>query len=108
MNNDYGRMGLNPDVVVRERGVMEKCSMCIQRIQEGRLDSKKSGKNLEDGQIKMACEQSCPAGAIVFGDRNDPNSRISKLFNNERKYHVIEEIKTLPSVAYLTKVRNKS
>ncbi len=106
MNNPVGKLTLNPDVVVRSRGVMEKCSMCIQRIQEAKLNAKMKGIKLADGDIKMACEQSCPGNAIVFGNLKDPNSRISKLFKNERKYHVIEEFKTLPSVAYLTKIRN--
>ncbi|MDH4127228.1 MAG: TAT-variant-translocated molybdopterin oxidoreductase [Spirochaetota bacterium] len=115
MNNPVGKLVLNPDVVVRNRGVMEKCSMCIQRIQEARLKAKNAGVKLADGDIKMACEQSCPGNAIVFGDLNDPDSRISKLYYKKfkqnrqpRVFHVLEELKTLPSLGYLTKVRNKS
>ncbi|MDH5680733.1 MAG: 4Fe-4S dicluster domain-containing protein, partial [Spirochaetota bacterium] len=108
LNNSVGKLASNPDVVVRSRGVMEKCSMCIQRIQEAKLKAKKEGVQLKDGDIKMACEQSCPSQAIVFGNLKDPESKISRLFANKRKYHVIEEIKTLPSVGYLTRVRNKS
>lgn len=106
-NNDLGRMVLNPDVTVRSRGVVEKCSMCVQRIQEKKQEAKLAGRMIEDGEIKTACAQSCPGNAIVFGDMNDPNSRISKLFKDGRNYHLLEELHTLPSVGYLTKVRNK-
>ncbi|MDX9881976.1 MAG: TAT-variant-translocated molybdopterin oxidoreductase [Prolixibacteraceae bacterium] len=106
-NNDLGRMVLNPDVTVRSRGVVEKCSMCVQRIQEKKQEAKLAGRKIEDGEIKPACAQSCPGNAIVFGDLNDPNSRISKLFKDGRNYHLLEELHTLPSVGYLTKVRNK-
>lgn len=107
-NNDLGRMVLNPDVTVRSRGVVEKCSMCVQRIQEKKLDAKLAGRMLEDGEIKTACQQSCPGNAIVFGDLSNPDSRISKLFKDERNYHLLEELHTLPSVGYLTKIRNKA
>ena len=107
-NNDLGRMVLNPDVTVRSRGVVEKCSMCVQRIQEKKLDAKLAGRMLEEGEIKTACQQTCPGGAIVFGDLNNPESKISKLFKDKRNYHLLEELHTLPSVGYLTKVRNKS
>jgi len=109
MNNDLGKMVLNPDVTVRARGVMEKCSMCIQRIQEGKLLAKKERRRPIDGEIETACSQSCPGEAIVFGDMNDPESRISKLINEEKEgrlYQVLEEINTRPSVYYLSKVRN--
>ncbi|MEM8886781.1 MAG: TAT-variant-translocated molybdopterin oxidoreductase [Bacteroidota bacterium] len=113
--NDLGRLVLNPDVTVRFRGVMEKCSFCVQRLQEAKLKAKiKSGSSLvkPDPLDKgiTACQSSCPAGAIVFGDRNDPESEISKLWSedNERKYFALEEVKTLSSVAYLTKVRNRT
>jgi len=107
-NNDLGRMVLNPDVTVRSRGVVEKCSMCVQRIQEKKQEAKVAGRMIEDGEIKTACQQSCPGNAIVFGDLNNPNSRISKLFKDERNYHLLEELHTLPSVGYLTKIRNKA
>jgi molybdopterin-containing oxidoreductase family iron-sulfur binding subunit len=100
-------MVLNPDVTVRSRGVMEKCSMCIQRIQEVRIEAKKNGVLIKDGQIKMACEQSCPADAIVFGDLNDPESKISNLVNSGRHYRVLEELNIQPTVGYLTQVRNR-
>jgi len=99
-------MVLNPDVTVRAKGVIEKCSMCVQRIQEKKLNAKLENRKLEDGEIITACAQACPADAIVFGDLNDPESRISNMFKNERNYHLLEEIHTLPSVGYLTKVRN--
>ena len=104
---DLGRMVLNPDVTVRARGVMEKCTFCVQRIQAGKLDAKREGRGVNDGEVKTACQQSCPAGAIVFGDLNDPESEVSRLFLNERSYGVIEELNVLPSVNYLTKVRNR-
>lgn len=107
-NNDLGRMVLNPDVTVRSRGVVEKCSMCVQRIQEKKQEAKLAGRMIEDGEIKTACQQSCPGNAIVFGDLNNPESKISKLFKDERNYHLLEELHTLPSVGYLTKVRNKA
>lgn len=106
MNNDLGRMVINPDVTVRSRGVMEKCSFCIQRIQAGKLMAKLENRVVKDGDIKMACQQSCPSNAIVFGDLNDPNSEISKLYKNERSYTMLEEYNVQASVKYLTKIRN--
>jgi MoCo/4Fe-4S cofactor protein with predicted Tat translocation signal len=105
-NNDLGRMVVNPDVTVRSRGVMEKCSFCIQRIQAGKLTAKIENRKVQDGDIKTACQQSCPTNAIVFGDMNDPNTEISKLFNNDRSYVLLEEYNVAPSVAYMTKIRN--
>jgi molybdopterin-containing oxidoreductase family iron-sulfur binding subunit len=105
--DDLGRMVLNPDVTVRARGVMEKCSFCVQRLQAGKLKAKTEGRPLRDGEIQTACSQSCPAGAIKFGDINDPNSVVAKYFNNERAFMVLEEIKTLPNISYLMKVRNE-
>jgi len=101
------RLVLNPDITVRERGVMEKCSMCVQRIQEGKIEAKKSGAQVKDGDIQPACAQSCPAKAIVFGDMNDPNSELVKRVKNPRHYHVLEEIGVRPSVGYMTLVRNR-
>jgi molybdopterin-containing oxidoreductase family iron-sulfur binding subunit len=102
-----GKMVLNPDVVVRSRGVMEKCSMCVQRLQYGKLEAKKAGRRPGDGEIKTACSQSCPTNAIVFGDFNDKSSELNKLFNDPRQYHLLAEINVQPSVFYQTKVRNK-
>jgi MoCo/4Fe-4S cofactor protein with predicted Tat translocation signal len=106
MSNQLGKMVLNPDVVVRSRGVVEKCSFCSQRIQEKKLEAKKENRQMVDGDIKVACEQACPAEAIVFGNLKDKNSKVSKAFANPRNYHLLEELHTLPSVGYLTKVRN--
>ncbi len=108
MSQDLTRMVLNPDVTVRSRGVMEKCSFCVQRIQEGKLTAKKEGRKLKDGDIKTACQAACVTGAIVFGDVNNPETEVSIIGNDERGFKVIEEIHTLPSVTYLTKVRNIS
>jgi len=107
MNNDLGRMVLNPDVVVRTRGVMEKCSMCIQRTQATILEAKKEGRRIEDGELKTACSQACSTGALQFGDINDNKSEIRKLFYDKRKYVLLEEIGTKPNVFYHTKVRNR-
>jgi molybdopterin-containing oxidoreductase family iron-sulfur binding subunit len=105
-NSDLSRLVLNPDVTVRERGVVEKCTLCVQRIQEKKLEAKLEGRILEDGEVQPACVQSCPSGALVFGNMNDPESRVSKLKKQERNYHLLEQLHTLPSVGYLTKVRN--
>ncbi len=110
MNDSLTRMVLNPDVVVRSRGVMEKCSFCVQRLQDAKLTAKKAGRPMKDGEAKTACQTACSAGAIVFGNVNDKESRISKIRNEEqtdRLYYVLEEIHTLPSVNYLAKIRNK-
>jgi molybdopterin-containing oxidoreductase family iron-sulfur binding subunit len=107
MNNELGRMVLNPDVIVRSRGVMEKCTMCVQRIQYGKLEAKKAGRRPADGEITTACAQSCPTQAITFGDYNDANSRLSSQSKDPRAYHVLEELNVQPSIYYQTKVRNK-
>lgn len=108
MNDDLGRMVLNPDVTVRSRGVMEKCSLCVQRIQLGKLEAKKTGTPIKDGDIQTACQAACDTGAIVFGDVNDKDSAVFKLKKNERMYHLLEEIGTQPSLFYQTKVRNRA
>ncbi|HZH71624.1 MAG TPA: 4Fe-4S dicluster domain-containing protein [Mariniphaga sp.] len=105
---DLARMRHNPDVTVRAKGVIEKCSFCIQRIQEKKLSAKLDGRRLEDGELQTACQQACPTNAIVFGDLNDPESKVSKVMKNPRNYHLLEELHTKPSVGYLTKIRNKS
>jgi molybdopterin-containing oxidoreductase family iron-sulfur binding subunit len=104
--SDLGKMVLNPDVTVRERGVVEKCSFCVQRIQEKKLQAKLENRVLKDYEIKTACMQACPSGAIVFGNLNDKNSKVSGLFSDPRCYHLLEELHTLPNTGYLTKVRN--
>lgn len=106
MNDPLGKMVLNPDVVVRSRGVMEKCSLCIQRIQMGKLQAKKESRKLKDGEVKTACAQACPTNAITFGDYNDAESRLSVLAKEERNYHLLEELNTQPNVYYQVKVRN--
>jgi MoCo/4Fe-4S cofactor protein with predicted Tat translocation signal len=105
-NNDLGKMVINPDVTVRTRGVMEKCSFCVQRIQDAKLLAKRENRKMRDGDMKTACQQTCPANALVFGDINDVNSEVYKLFNNERSYHVLEDIGVQPSVKYMGRVRN--
>lgn len=108
MFEDLTRMILNPDVTVRSRGVIEKCSFCVQRIQSGKLQAKSEGRPLVDGEIKTACQTACPTNAIQFGDRNDKNSQIHKIFfENARNYHMLEEMHFLPNVGYQVKIRNK-
>ena len=106
MNNDLGRMVLNPDVNVRSRGVMEKCSMCIQRTQKTILDAKRDGRAIKDGEFNTACSAACDNGAIVFGDVNDHESEIAHLKENNRMYHLLEHVGTQPNVFYQVKVRN--
>jgi len=100
-------LALNPDVTVRSRGVMEKCSFCVQRLHEAKAEAKRAGRPLADGEARTACQQSCPAGAIVFGDLNDPKSRAASLLRDPRRYRVLEELNVKPSVGYLTKVRHR-
>ncbi|MSR05687.1 MAG: 4Fe-4S dicluster domain-containing protein [Gemmatimonadetes bacterium] len=97
---------LNPDVTVRSKGVMEKCTFCVQRIRGKQHDARMRGTPLKDGEIQTACQQTCPADAIVFGDLNDRNSRVSRLAALETGYHVLDGLNTRPGVTYLRKVRN--
>jgi len=107
MFEDLTRMVLNPDVVVRSRGVIEKCSFCIQRIQEGKLNAKKENRQVKDGEIKTACQTACPTNAITFGDQNDKEGAVAKTFNESgRNYFVLEEYHVVPAVGYQVKVRN--
>jgi MoCo/4Fe-4S cofactor protein with predicted Tat translocation signal len=106
MNDDLGRMVLNPDVVVRSRGVMEKCSMCIQKTQKTILDAKRDGREIKDGEFHTACSAACNNGAMVFGDINDKSSKVAKLKEDNRMYHLLEYVGTKPNVMYQTKVRN--
>ena len=106
-NNDLGRMVLNPDVVVRTRGVMEKCSMCIQMTQNTILEAKKEGRTVKDGEFSTACVNACSTGAMKFGDMNDKSSEVRKLYNSNRRYTLLEEIGTKPNVFYHAKVRNR-
>jgi Fe-S-cluster-containing dehydrogenase component len=118
MNDDLSRMVLNPDVTVRSRGVMEKCTFCVQRLQDGKLRAKKENRTLLTGNVgadgkeawdvKTACQQACTAGAIVFGNVNDSKSAITRTRsgNMNRLFYVLEQLHTLPNVSYLPKVRN--
>ena len=123
MNTDLGRMVLNPEVTIRSRGVMEKCSFCVQRIQAGKVNAKRERRPVKDGEVVTACQAACSTGAIVFGDMNDSSSAITKLLKiekdpkrpygidkkigNPRAYRVLEDIGVKPNIFYLTKIRNK-
>jgi MoCo/4Fe-4S cofactor protein with predicted Tat translocation signal len=108
MNDDLTRMVLNPDVTVRSRGVMEKCSFCVQRLQEGKLQAKKNNRPLIDGEVKTACQQACANGCFVFGDYNDRNSAVRKIREQSpnRLFYALEQLHALPNVSYLAKIRN--
>ena len=110
MNDDLTRMVLNPDVTVRSRGVIEKCSFCVQRLQAAKLDAKKDARPMVDSDIKVACQQSCPTNAINFGNANDKHSAITKVRvdNPNRSFYVLEQLHVLPNVTYLAKVRNSA
>lgn len=109
MNDELPRMVLNPDVTVRSRGVMEKCSFCVQRLQDGKLKAKKDNRPLLDSDVTTACAQACPTNAIVFGNVNNKESRVSQIRDVEqvdRKFYVLEQLHVLSNVNYLVKVRN--
>ncbi|MBW4359528.1 TAT-variant-translocated molybdopterin oxidoreductase [Flavobacterium taihuense] len=106
MNDDLGRMVLNPDVNVRSRGVMEKCSMCIQMTQATILKAKNEGRAIKDGEFQTACSNACSTGAMIFGDVNDKEAVVTKLAEDERSYHLLEHVGTKPNVVYHVKVRN--
>jgi MoCo/4Fe-4S cofactor protein with predicted Tat translocation signal len=105
--DDLGRMVLNPDVTVRTRGVMEKCSFCVQRIQSGKLVAKKEGRPVVDGDVTTACADSCPANAITVGDWNDMKSMVRSSSENKRAYQALEEVGVKPNIWYKVKVRNE-
>jgi molybdopterin-containing oxidoreductase family iron-sulfur binding subunit len=104
--DDLGRMVLNPDVTVRTRGVMEKCSLCVQKIQEGKLKAKVESRPVVDGDVSTACADACPTNAIVMGDWNDTGSAVRKASKEKRAYQALEEIGVKPNIWYQTKVRN--
>jgi molybdopterin-containing oxidoreductase family iron-sulfur binding subunit len=102
------RMVLNPDVTVRSRGVIEKCSFCVQRIQEGKLTAKREQRKLRDQDVKTACQTACPTGAIVFGDDNDKEGILAERLENPLNYLVLEEVNTQSAVRYQARVNNKN
>ena len=106
MNNEYGKMVLNPDVVVRSRGVMEKCSMCIQMTQATILKAKKEGRAVNTDEFETACSSACTTGAMVFGDVNNEKDQVTALAEDKRAYHVLDYLQTKPNVVYQVKVRN--
>lgn len=98
------RNHLNPDVTIRSRGIMEKCSFCVHRIRRGVRQARSEGRQVEDGEIRTACQESCPTEALVFGDVKDPNSKVSKLKGSERHYRLLPQLGTEPNVFYLAKI----
>lgn len=106
MIDDLTRMVLNPDVTVRSRGVIEKCSFCVQKLQDAKLNAKKQDRALVDGEARTACQSACPADAIVFGDVNNKGTAVSKTREDERNYYVLAELHVKPSIGYMVKVRN--
>jgi molybdopterin-containing oxidoreductase family iron-sulfur binding subunit len=107
MADNLTRMVLNPDVTVRSRGVIEKCSFCVQRIQEGKLTAKTEGRLLTDRDVKTACQTSCPTGAITFGDMNDKKGDLTAKLESPLNYIALEEINVRSSVTYTMKVNNR-
>jgi Fe-S-cluster-containing dehydrogenase component len=100
------KIGRNPDVTVRSRGVMEKCTYCVQRIEEARTTAMREGRSIRDGDVVTACQQACPADAIVFGDLNDAGSRVRALQADPRNYGLLAELGTRPRTTYLSLVRD--
>jgi molybdopterin-containing oxidoreductase family iron-sulfur binding subunit len=105
-NTPQFKLQRNPDVTVRSRGIMEKCTYCIQRINAARIQSKREDRDIRDGEIVTACQAVCPAEAIVFGNINDPNSRVARLKASPRNYTMLEDLNTRPRTTYLAAVKN--
>ena len=96
----------NPDVTVRGRGIMEKCTYCVQRINEARIEAKKGGRDIQEGDIVTACQKACPTQTIVFGNMRDPNSEVTQMRTDPRAYLLLENLQTRPRTSHLAKVRN--
>ncbi len=104
--NEVKKMAFNPEVTVRGRGVMEKCTYCVQRIKAATIEANSAGRTVEDGQIRTACQQSCLTGAIAFGDLADATSRVAELAADERSYAMLAELNVKPRTVYLARIRN--
>jgi molybdopterin-containing oxidoreductase family iron-sulfur binding subunit len=100
------RLQKNPDVTVRTRGVMEKCTYCVQRINAARIDAEREGRPVRDGEIVTACQQACPTGAILFGDLNDPSSRVRRFKADPRSFHVLGDLNTRPRTSHFARIVN--
>jgi molybdopterin-containing oxidoreductase family iron-sulfur binding subunit len=103
---DTERLAMNPDVTVRARGVMEKCTYCVQRIRQAEIRARREHRAIHDGEVVTACQQTCPTGAIVFGDLGDPATRLSRSWTNDRMYQVLHELGTVPRTRYLARITN--
>jgi molybdopterin-containing oxidoreductase family iron-sulfur binding subunit len=106
-SDPIANLALNPDVTVRSRGVMEKCTFCVQRIEEVKIKARNEGRAINDQEIQPACQQSCPANAIIFGDLTDLKSRVAQLKKSGRNYTLLDELNLQPALSYLAKVRNR-
>jgi len=100
------KMAYNPDVTVRARGVMEKCTYCVQRLERAQIDAKLAGRAVQDGEVQTACQQACPAEAITFGNIRDPKSQVAAAKESPRRYDLLAEFNTKPRTSYLTRLRN--